>query len=80
MDDEREGILQIGELPVVRRRERIVFEDHAQAYRSGREDAFQAALVFVLQQHAATPAYEDTRPWSQMTTFLRDRIMENGAT
>lgn len=80
MDDERQGILRVGEVPVIRRRDRIVFEDHEQARRSGAEKALQESLAFALAGLAATPAYEDTRPWSEMITNLQDRIRENGAT
>ena len=80
MDDETDGILRIGEVPVIRRRDRIVFNDHAQAIRSAREAAFGEVLAYVLKCHAATPKYEDTRPWMNLEIFLRDRIRDNGAT
>lgn len=80
MDDETEGILQVGEIPVIRRRDRFFEPDHSQALRSGREKAFHEALAFVLQRAATTGPYDDTRPWSEMMTFLRDRIRDNGAT
>lgn len=79
MDGETEGILRVGEVPLLRRRDRITFEDHAQAYRSGRESAFGEMLAYVLAAEAQVPAYEDTRPWSNMARFLRDRIRDNGS-
>jgi hypothetical protein len=80
MDGERDGVLQVGEVPVIRRRDRVIFETHSQAWRSGREDAYGEALAYVLERHAAAGPYDDTRSWSEMETFLRDRIKENGAT
>jgi hypothetical protein len=80
MDGETEGIIQVGELPVIRRRERAIFEDHSQALRSGREQAFNETLAFVIERNAEAGPYDDTRPWSEMVTFLTDRIRDNGAT
>jgi hypothetical protein len=80
MDGETEGILQVGEIPVIRRRDRIVFQDHSQAERSGAERAYQETLAHVLEQQAAAGPYDDTRPWSNMIIFLQDRIRTNGAT
>lgn len=82
MDDEREGILQVGELPVIRRRSSVQDVDISQALRSAREKELNAALAFVLEQRAAIGRYDDPRPWDHMTLYLQDRIRENanGAT
>lgn len=80
MDGETEGILRIGEVPVIRRRDRPIPTDHSQAKRSGREAAFGEVLAFAIKRLGAVAPYEDTRPWSEMITFLQDRIRENGAT
>jgi hypothetical protein len=80
MDGETEGILQVGELAIVRRRERIVEADHAQAFRSGRGKAFDEMLAYALDRFRKAGPYDDTRPWTEMVTFLRDRIRDNGAT
>jgi hypothetical protein len=82
MDDEREGILQVGELPVIRRRTSVQDVDISQALRSAREGELGAALAFVLERRAAIRPYEDYRPWDEMTLYLQDRIRENanGAT
>jgi hypothetical protein len=80
MDGETEGILQVGELPVIRRRERVISGDHSQAFRSGAEKAYGEMLEYANAKLAAVPPYEDTRPWGEMILFLRDRIKDNGAT
>jgi hypothetical protein len=78
MDDETDGILVVGEVPSIIRRQRINEENHDQAWRSGRESAFGETLAYVEQRFRAAGAYDDTRPWTEMTTFLQDRIRENG--
>lgn len=83
MDDERDGVLQVGEIPVVIRRDRSLETDYNQTYRSGRESAFRETLAYVEEQHSRTPAYENTLPWREMRVFLTDRIREcnpNGST
>ncbi len=79
MDGERDGIVQVGEIPVIRRRDRFVEDGHSQAFRSGREAALGDMLEYATGRLASTGRYEDTRPWSEMIIFIRDRIRDNGA-
>jgi hypothetical protein len=82
MESETHGIRAIGEVPVVIRRDSVVEADHSQAYRSGREAAFQEVLAYARQQHERTGRYDDTRPWIEIRLFLTDKIKEtaDGAT
>lgn len=76
--DETTGVLRVGEVPVVIRRDSPVETDHAQAFRSGAEEAYKKTLAYVAAAEANTPPYTDMRPYADLSTFLLDRIQELG--
>jgi hypothetical protein len=76
MAEETGGILQVGEVPVVRRRDPLVEIDHTEALRSGRREAYADAVDFAQGLLAQRGAYDDTRPLQQMLEYLADRIRQ----
>lgn len=74
--DETEGILQVGEVPVIVRRDSRSLEDHNQAFRSGADGAYREVLAFVTDRLERAAPYTDTRPLSEMVIFLTDKIQE----
>jgi len=76
MERETEGILQVGEVPVVIRRDSAVEADHSQAVRSGRQSAFEDALRYVDLAQSSAPPFTDLRPYADLRTFLLDKIRE----
>jgi hypothetical protein len=74
--DETEGILQVGEVPIIVRRDSRSVEDHTQAFRSGADGAYRKALSYVLERIASAPPYTDTRALTDMVVFLTDNIEE----
>lgn len=77
--DETEGILQVGEVSVIVRRDSPREADHSQAFRSGAERAYRDALLYVAERIEKAPPYTDTRALSDMIVFLTDRIQEVAA-
>lgn len=73
---ERHGVLNVGDVPLVIRRDAFVEIDHSQAVRSAKEAAYREMLVYVKKRYEETPAYEDTRPWIEMRLLLSDKIKE----
>lgn len=71
---EYDGILRIGEVPVVIRRDRVVESDHAQAYRSGAVAALTDVAAYVTRCLAAAGPYDDTRSLLDLQMYLADRI------
>lgn len=77
-NSEYDGIVQVGEVPVVIRRDSPVESEHDQAYRSGAEAAFRQVFQFVDMAERSSPAYTDLRPYANLKTFVSDRITELG--
>lgn len=75
---EYDGIVQVGEVPVVIRRDSPVEADHDQAYRSGAEAAFRQVFQFVDMAERNSPPFTDLRPYANLKTFVSDRITELG--
>lgn len=74
--NEAEGITQVGEVPVVTRRDSPVFADHEQAFRSGQEKALREVASYVSDAHRRAGQYDDTRPWVELRLFLNDKLRE----
>lgn len=73
---ETDGILLVGEISVVRRRDSPREENHDQAWRSGRESAFREVQAFVGDRLLHAGPFDDTRPLTELETFLIDRLTE----
>lgn len=71
---EADGILQVGEVPVVIRRDSSVEENHDQAYRSGAENAYRRTLVYVEDRIRMAGRYDDVRPLQDLVVWLTDSI------
>jgi len=76
MGEETDGILRVGEVPVVSRRDVLVELDHKEALRAGRREAYEDAVVFAQGMLAQQGAYDDTRPLQQMIDYLADKIRQ----
>lgn len=76
MDQERDGILQAGEVPVIIRRDSPRAADFSQARRSGAEAAYKDVLTYLDIAESTCPPYTDTRPYGDMRTFCQDKIRE----
>lgn len=74
MDDEKAGILEVGEFPVIRRRDAQTEADHTEAMRSGRRTALQEVLAWTIEEHGRCGPYDDTRPWIRIRLQLADMI------
>lgn len=79
MADERDGILTVGEVPVIVRRDSYHEADHTAAVRGGRVSAFTETAEFAKGLLAALPRYENPLLLQQMLTFLGDKIRETQA-
>lgn len=77
MEQETDGVLQVGEVPVIVRRASPVEADHSEARRGGRDSAFRETLAFIDRAEATAPPYTDTRPWAALRIFLNDQIQAN---
>ena len=82
MSQETDGIVQVGEVPVIIRRDSPSEVDFSQTERSAREGALKEMLAFVEETERTSPPYTDIRPYAIMRTWVLDRIQEtvNGAT
>ena len=76
MAEDTDGILRVGEVPVVRRRDPLVEIDHAEALRSGRIAAYEDAVGFAQGLLSRLGRYEDTRPLQQLIDYLADKIRQ----
>jgi hypothetical protein len=74
MEGEYDGIMQVGEVPVIIRRDSAVAEDFSQAYRSGGEHAYRDALERTEELLRHAEPYTDTRSLIELKAFLIDRI------
>lgn len=74
--EEMNGVLRLGEVPVVARKNALGAEDHAQAYRSGATDAYQSVADWAAQRMAELPQYEDTGLLAELQGYLADRVRE----
>jgi hypothetical protein len=74
--DETDGILAVGEVPVVSRRDPLVQQNHDEAFRSGQRKAFTIVLDEVVRSLGQAGPYDDTRTMQAMISFLTDRIKE----
>jgi hypothetical protein len=77
MDQETDGILQVGEVPVIVRRDSPREENHQEAHRSGRESALREMLVFINESEAAAPPFTDLRPYANLRTWVTDKMRAN---
>ena len=78
---ETDGVLQVGDIPVVVRRDSPSATDHSQAWRSGAEKAYKDVLTYLDLAEESCPPYTDTRPYAELRAFCNDKIravMANG--
>lgn len=73
---ESDGIVQVGEVPVVIRRVSVVSEDFTQAQVSARDEALREVDLWVSERIERAPRFTDTRPLTELRTFLADKIRE----
>jgi hypothetical protein len=73
---ERDGILAVGAVTVIRRRDSEVEENYTEALRAGAVRAFQEASLQAQGLLASSPPYSDTRPIEEMITWLADKIRQ----
>lgn len=61
---------------MVRRRDSPREENHDQAWRSGRESALREVQQYVGDRLKQAGPFDDTRPLTDLETFLLDRLTE----
>lgn len=76
---ETDGIVQLGEVPVVVRRESEHAADHTEAVKAARIEALREMEAFVTECEERTPRFEDTRPYRYLRTWIADRIRDAAA-
>jgi hypothetical protein len=77
--DETHGIVAVGEVPVVIRRDSRHEADHTAAFRGGRVSALEETTLFVRGLLESLPQYENPLMLQQMLVFLGDKIRETQA-
>jgi hypothetical protein len=74
MNDERQGIEAVGEIPVVIRRGSEAQYDHAVAKCAGRREALQEVDAYVDSVLATAGPYDDIRSLQDLKVHLADMI------
>lgn len=74
--DEQEGVVQLGEVTIISRKDSPSDMDHAEAYRSGARDAYQAVDDWAVTKQELVGPYEDTGTLAELRLFLADIIRE----
>lgn len=73
---EYDGVVAVGDITVIGRRNRIAEENHEVAYQTGRREALAEVLAYAEDRLAAQGVYDDTRPLTELIGHLADMIRQ----
>jgi hypothetical protein len=73
---EYDGVVAVGEVPVIIRRDSVAEFDHAEAKRAGRGEALAEVAVYVADRIRMAGAYDDVRALEDLQTHLADMIRQ----
>lgn len=71
---ERDGIIAVGAVTIIRRRDSEVEENYNEALRAGAVSVLTEAILMVEGLIASAGPYDDTRMGREVVTWMQDKI------